>query len=58
MGQYARRLRVERACREILKGEQTLADIALEAGFADQAHFTRVFKRFLGVPPGAFRDDV
>ena len=57
VGQYARRLRVERACREILRGERTLADIALDAGFADQAHFTRVFKRFLGVPPGAFRGD-
>jgi AraC family transcriptional regulator len=56
IGQYARRVRVERACCEILRGERNLADIALETGFADQAHLTRVFKRFLGVSPGAFRD--
>jgi transcriptional regulator GlxA family with amidase domain len=32
--------------------------IALEAGFADQAHFTRVFKKHLGVSPGAYRKGV
>jgi AraC family transcriptional regulator len=55
LGQFARRVRVERACCEILRGDRSLADIALETGFADQAHFTRVFKRLLGVSPGAFR---
>jgi AraC family transcriptional regulator len=57
IGEYARRLRVEKACRDILRGDRSLADIALDSGFADQAHFTRVFKRFLKVPPGAFRDE-
>jgi AraC-like DNA-binding protein len=28
--------------------------VAGEAGFHDQAHLTRRFKRFLGVTPGAF----
>jgi AraC-like DNA-binding protein len=55
LGHFARRVRVETACCEILRGDRSLADIALETGFADQAHFTRVFKRFLGVSPGAFR---
>jgi AraC-like DNA-binding protein len=31
-------------------------DLALEAGFADQSHCTRVFRRLVGVPPGAFRE--
>jgi AraC family transcriptional regulator len=31
----------------------SLSDIALSAGFADQAHFTRLFKRAYGVTPGA-----
>jgi AraC family transcriptional regulator len=56
VGEYARRLRVEKACCAILKGDRSLAEIALEAGFADQAHFTRVFKRLVGVPPGRFRE--
>ena len=32
-----------------------LADVAYEAGFADQAHFTRIFKSAFGVTPGRYR---
>jgi len=28
---------------------------AAEAGFADQAHLTRWFRRYYGVTPGAYR---
>lgn len=34
--------------------EDNLADAALEAGFADQAHFTRAFTAAYGVPPGRY----
>jgi AraC-like DNA-binding protein len=53
-GEYLRRLRVAYV-RERLSGDAPLAVLALEAGFADQAHCTRVFKRLVGVPPGAYR---
>ncbi len=33
----------------------SLAEIAIQAGFADQSHLTREFKRILGVPPGKYR---
>lgn len=33
----------------------SLSDIALECGFADQSHFTRVFTRIAGISPGAWR---
>ena len=32
-----------------------LAEIALECGFADQSHLTRVFSRWVGLSPGAWR---
>jgi AraC-like DNA-binding protein len=32
-----------------------LADVAFEAGFADQAHFARVFKSAFGLTPGRYR---
>lgn len=46
--------RVEFA-RSRLQGAESLAEIALLAGFADQSHLTREFKRILGVPPGQYR---
>jgi transcriptional regulator GlxA family with amidase domain len=33
----------------------SLASVALDAGFADQAHFTRDFRARTGTSPGAFR---
>ena len=36
-----------------LRDARPLAETALEAGFADQAHFTRLFKRAYGITPGA-----
>jgi AraC family transcriptional regulator len=55
LGQYVRRLRIEAARGELLAGKKPLSRIALEAGFADQAHFTRAFKALTGQTPGAYR---
>jgi AraC family transcriptional regulator len=52
---YVRRLRVEHARRELLGTSRTLAEIAYRAGFADQAHFSRIFKQKTGLTPGAYR---
>ncbi|TBU95467.1 helix-turn-helix transcriptional regulator [Phytopseudomonas dryadis] len=38
-----------------LKSGAPLAEVALEAGFADQAHFQRTFKQFLAATPGQYR---
>lgn len=56
MGDRLRRLRVERACERLAKTDDTrLADLAFDLGFADQSHFTRVFKRHTGFTPGQYR---
>ena len=55
MGDYLRRLRVERARAQLAATAKPLSQIALEAGFADQAHFTRVFRTIVGATPGAYR---
>jgi AraC family transcriptional regulator len=44
--------RLERARRMLDNADAVLSDVALRAGFADQAHFTRLFKREYGVTPG------
>ncbi|MCF4994682.1 helix-turn-helix domain-containing protein [Pseudomonas syringae] len=38
-----------------LRDGQLIADVALEAGFADQAHFQRTFKQYLAATPGQYR---
>lgn len=55
MGEYLRGLRAERARRELVTTSKSIALIAAEAGFADQAHFTRVFKRLTGHTPRQYR---
>ena len=43
--------------RSQLRAGRTIADAAFAAGFADQAHFQRVFKRFVAATPGQYRTD-
>ena len=52
---YIQRERVGRAADALAGGSIPISHVALLAGFADQSHLTRVFKRGLGVTPGAFR---
>ncbi len=47
--------RVEQARGMLISSDMSLADIALACGFADQSHFTRVFSRVTGLPPGSWR---
>jgi len=58
VGEYVRQLRVEFVCREIIKGKNTLARIALDAGFANQSQLTKTFKRQLGTTPARYRNSV
>lgn len=55
LGDYQRRLRIDHACRQLVTTRRSLSEIALAAGFADQAHFSRVFKNHAGLSPGRFR---
>jgi AraC family transcriptional regulator len=53
--QYILQRRLERA-KELLRNPTlSLSNISLEAGFADQSHFTNVFRRFVGATPSKFR---
>lgn len=52
---FLRNRRLERARRLLTEGTMPLAQLALECGFANQAHFTAAFSRELGVSPGRYR---
>ena len=48
-------LRVLEAQEMLRRGERSLAEIALATGFAEQSHFSRVFKEIVGMPPGLWQ---
>lgn len=54
-GQLVRDRQFERACDRLAHSREPIAQIALDLGFCDQAHFTRFFSRRAGVPPHRFR---
>jgi AraC-like DNA-binding protein len=47
--------RVEVAKQKLRDRRLSLSEVAQTCGFADQSHLTRVFTRFVGVSPGAWR---
>jgi AraC-like DNA-binding protein len=52
---YRNRVRVGRAMERLEQGEQSLAGLAADLGFADQAHLTRTVREHLGHTPTALR---
>ncbi len=52
MAQY----RVDHAKAMLRRTEKSLIQIALDCGFEDQSYFSRVFKRYTGSTPRAYRD--
>jgi AraC-like DNA-binding protein len=47
--------RIDAAMDKLLMTREPLSEIAIACGFAEQAHFTRTFKRLVGTSPGAWR---
>ena len=55
LGEYLNRVRVRVAAGRLANSELPLSTIAVDAGFYDQSHFTRIFRQLTGATPGAFR---
>jgi transcriptional regulator GlxA family with amidase domain len=52
---YRNRVRVGRAMERLQQGERSLALLAADLGFADQAHLTRTVREHVGSTPAALR---
>jgi len=50
-----RRCRLHEAAQRLAELETSLADLALDLGYSDQAHFVRDFKAVVGRPPARYR---
>jgi AraC family transcriptional regulator len=55
IGDHVIGLRLQAVCRRLLDASTSLSEVALEAGFTDQSHMNRTFKRLIGESPGAYR---
>lgn len=51
--EYQTQLRIAHA-RRLIRDGNSILNVALETGFADQSHFSRNFKRIVGIPPGQY----
>ena len=57
-GEYIRKLRIEKALQLLEEPAYSLTEIAYLTGFSDQSHFTRIFKKFTGQNPSAYRKNL
>lgn len=55
IGEFVRRLRVDRAADLLSRTTLPLSHIAQDCGFADHSHFTRTFRRELQLSPSEYR---
>ena len=53
--EYLQRVRVHEASKMLAETDYTIGKVALDTGFYDQAHLTRTFRRWMGIPPSEFR---
>lgn len=55
LGEYIRKLRIEKATQLVQTTDWSLTAIAHHCGFFDQSHFIRVFKNMTGFLPGRYK---
>jgi len=53
--QYVLRRRIERARNLLNNPRVTVLEAAVRCGFSDQSHFTKIFRRIVGVTPTGYR---
>ena len=54
-GRHVTTIRLNAARRLLETTDKLVSEIAVEAGFWDQSHLTKLFKRERGVTPGEYR---
>ncbi len=58
LGDYIRQLKIKKAIPLLLSPQLSYADITYDCGFADQSHFIRTFRTYLGMTPKQYRSKI
>jgi AraC-like DNA-binding protein len=56
--EYLIRYRLKQSCRLLLNPVASIADVAFSVGFNDPSYYARVFKKYIGVSPSVFRQQL
>ena len=54
--QYVLHRRIERAQALLANDRLSITAVAMQAGFVDHSHFTKLFRRIIGMSPSAYRE--
>jgi len=52
---YINRLRIDRACFEMVVNRITVTEAAYECGFNELSYFSKMFKKYKGITPGQYK---
>jgi AraC-like DNA-binding protein len=53
--EYVRKIRIDKACNMLDRGNVPIDEIAEVCGFTDRFHFSKVFKKIKGIPPAEYK---
>lgn len=54
--EYLNSYRIDQACEQLRKGNESLIDVAYNCGFNDFSYFIKTFKRYKGMTPHKYRN--
>ena len=52
---YRQRVRIKRCCEKLVETNESITTIGISSGFGTSQYFSRVFKKYVGVTPTAYR---
>jgi AraC-like DNA-binding protein len=52
---YRQRVRIKRCCQSLVQTDESITSIGISSGFGSSQYFARVFKKYVGVTPTAYR---